>query len=228
MYLKVLTNTLPSALESRMYNESSAEGAGRLNITIEYVHPESSDDRETLLEGQHFTRTVRGKRQGVRKGEVIPVENNNAVMAEIAKTSKQELMARFGNNMPSVPKSRADSTVQLEREPVYIGGSYCKYSREVSQTPWNEKYGKLELSVQSLIADQIVEVYKPQQVKFMAAGREDVDVRMLGDGRCIGTHRPRTSQALSRAHPQAGKYISRAHMRTRSYNLRTVRSLLIL
>ena len=53
---------------------------------------------------------------------------------------------------------------------------------QVSQSPWNEAHGEVKHSVQSLISDVVALHYGAEHVKFMAAGREDLDVRMLGTG----------------------------------------------
>lgn len=54
---------------------------------------------------------------------------------------------------------------------------------QVSQTPWNEAHGDVKHSVQSLIVAVVGSQYEAEHVKFMGAGREDLDVRMLGTGR---------------------------------------------
>lgn len=40
-----------------------------------------------------------------------------------------------------------------------------------------------ETSIQDIIAEPAVKIFKPVDVKFHSGGREDIDVRMLGDGR---------------------------------------------
>ncbi|KAI3797028.1 hypothetical protein L1987_39718 [Smallanthus sonchifolius] len=68
--------------------------------------------------------------------------------------------------------------------PVYIGGRYLKLSRNVSQTRWiidDERKG--EASVEELIGENILPMCNGDGYKFHAAGREDIDVRMLGSGR---------------------------------------------
>jgi tRNA pseudouridine synthase 10 len=54
---------------------------------------------------------------------------------------------------------------------------------QVSQTPWNEAHGDVRHSVQSLIVAVVGSQYEAEHIKFMGAGREDLDVRMLGTGR---------------------------------------------
>ncbi|XP_059459456.1 uncharacterized protein LOC132189009 isoform X2 [Corylus avellana] len=70
------------------------------------------------------------------------------------------------------------------RTPIYFGGRYMKYSRNVSQTRWiidDERMG--EASVEEIIGSNILPMCKGDNHKFHAAGREDIDVRMLGSGR---------------------------------------------
>lgn len=63
-------------------------------------------------------------------------------------------------------------------------GRYCKYSRNVSQTPWIVDGKKVhEGSVEELISEHVLPLTLAEKVKFSASGREDVDVRMLGQGR---------------------------------------------
>lgn len=75
-------------------------------------------------------------------------------------------------------------TIHCYRSSIYIGGRYLKYSRNVSQTRWvidDERMG--EASVEEIIGGAILLIFKGDNYKFHAAGREDIDVRMLGTGR---------------------------------------------
>ncbi|KAI3797300.1 hypothetical protein L1987_32556 [Smallanthus sonchifolius] len=75
-------------------------------------------------------------------------------------------------------------TLTFSTAPVYIGGRYLKLSRNVSQTRWiidDERKG--DASVEELIGENILPTCNGDGYKFHAAGREDIDVRMLGSGR---------------------------------------------
>jgi hypothetical protein len=103
-------------------------------------------------------------------------------------------------------------TAVLWRNAVFVKGRYCKFSRSLSQTPWLvEGSTRVDAgcSVEELIGNVVARLYKepwvlpggaagdatptdvsslspsqqPPRFQFHAAGREDVDVRMLGDGR---------------------------------------------
>ncbi|CAI6008240.1 unnamed protein product [Closterium sp. NIES-65] len=80
--------------------------------------------------------------------------------------------------------SKKDEAAAAVAESVYIAGRYLKFSRALSQSPWtvdDEQMG--DGSVQDLIASHLLPLLQPLSHKFQAAGREDIDVRMLGSGR---------------------------------------------
>jgi tRNA pseudouridine synthase 10 len=86
---------------------------------------------------------------------------------------------------PIAPTERAkfDSVVLLNASS-HVGGRYLKFSREYSQTPWAIKGQKLaEYSVSECFADIIRKYHRADDTKFVTAGREDANVRMLGTGR---------------------------------------------
>lgn len=63
-------------------------------------------------------------------------------------------------------------------------------SRRLSHSPWTlgtnqdgEEERKTESSVQEVLAQRIVPLLDADGYNFLSAGREDLDVRMLGSGR---------------------------------------------
>ncbi len=90
----------------------------------------------------------------------------------------------------------ADAAVCLQIRSVYIYGRYKKLMRGIPQTRWSCRacHGKgceecgftgqmgVE-SVEELIATRVIEAMSAVDTVFHGAGREDVDARMLGDGR---------------------------------------------
>lgn len=74
--------------------------------------------------------------------------------------------------------------VSLKNEPLFIAGRYLKFSRVLSQTPWVVDNGALFMSsVQERITSGVEKYISYKDIKFSSSGREDVDVRMLGNGR---------------------------------------------
>jgi len=86
--------------------------------------------------------------------------------------------------------------VKLQVSPVYIKGRYRKLVRGIPQTRWpcrhcrgkgcekcNYTGKRYSTSVEEIIAGPFLEAFKGKSEAFHGAGREDIDVRMLGDGR---------------------------------------------
>ncbi|WOF15755.1 tRNA pseudouridine(54/55) synthase Pus10 [Methanoplanus sp. FWC-SCC4] len=86
--------------------------------------------------------------------------------------------------------------VDVQINPLYIYGRYCKYERGIPQTRWHcrECRGKgcercnftgkmYQDSVEELIGNPILEVCDAKDAVLHGAGREDIDARMLGTGR---------------------------------------------
>jgi tRNA pseudouridine synthase 10 len=86
--------------------------------------------------------------------------------------------------------------VELDIAPLFIAGRYNKFSREIPQTIWpcrvchgkgcDHCHGKGKMyptSVQEIIGDIAVEMCEGKEHFFHGMGREDIDARMLGDGR---------------------------------------------
>ncbi|MEM0155695.1 MAG: tRNA pseudouridine(54/55) synthase Pus10 [Thermoplasmataceae archaeon] len=86
--------------------------------------------------------------------------------------------------------TRYDS-VEIRVKSLYIRGTYTKLRRDLPQTRWI--YGSdLNESVESIIGEPLREMTGCGNYFLHAAGREDVDVRMLGNGRefVVEAHSP--------------------------------------
>ncbi|XP_015922078.1 tRNA pseudouridine synthase Pus10 [Parasteatoda tepidariorum] len=111
------------------------------------------------------------------------VYNRTAVLKAIDKLSST--IKKLYTLPPSAPdKSLTFSEIRCTHAPLYLGGRYNKYSRVLSQTPWivdGERH--MESSVSELITDIVEKHIQADKIVFSASGREDVDVKMLGNGR---------------------------------------------
>ncbi|XP_032538935.1 putative tRNA pseudouridine synthase Pus10 isoform X2 [Chiroxiphia lanceolata] len=73
---------------------------------------------------------------------------------------------------------------EFSSEKLPVNGRYNKYSRNLPQTPWIiDGERKLESSVEELISEHLMAEFKADSFNFSSSGREDVDVRTLGNGR---------------------------------------------
>ncbi len=96
------------------------------------------------------------------------------------------------------PAGRKGGPPPRQRVRVFLEGRYRKYVRDLPQTifycprckgrkggcDFCGGFGKLTKdSIQELIARKALRAFKSRKGKFHGAGREDIDVRMLGEGR---------------------------------------------
>jgi tRNA pseudouridine synthase 10 len=90
----------------------------------------------------------------------------------------------------------ANNRVDFQINPLFIEGRYRKLIRGIPQTRWPcrkcrgkgcercDFTGKMyPESVEELMAETVLKATKGSESKFHGAGREDIDVRMLGRGR---------------------------------------------
>ena len=77
---------------------------------------------------------------------------------------------------------RGDSSLLIP--PLLLGGRYVKLGRYISQLPWTRKDGsrKYKLSIYEA-CQSILKALNGEKLVLHAAGREDADARVLGDGR---------------------------------------------
>ena len=86
--------------------------------------------------------------------------------------------------------------VNIQINPLYIEGKYNKFKRGIPQTKWpctkckgrgceecNHTGKQYPESVEELISEHVLKLTKGREAKFHGAGREDIDVLMLGSGR---------------------------------------------
>ena len=91
---------------------------------------------------------------------------------------------------------RDDPKVRIQINPLYIEGKYNKFKRGIPQTKWpctkckgrgceecNGTGKQYPESVEELISEHFLKLTQGRETKFHGAGREDIDVLMLGSGR---------------------------------------------
>ncbi len=98
-------------------------------------------------------------------------------------------------DIKAIVDTRFDS-VDIEISPLFIYGRYKKLSREIPQTKWICKRcrgkgcekcggtGKMyEISVEEIIGEPLLHMTSGEDFILHGMGREDIDAKMLGDGR---------------------------------------------
>ena len=188
-YVKqALRRCLYSQLEVQLAPVTSAVDSP-FQVVVKLDHSQSGMECDLMAEAWpdvfcHKRRRKRGRRwqgkQAVgRRGEKWNI--NTVTLSKALSTATAET---FPNTFPLTVEEPCSLSISLHHSSVFIGGRYCKYSRKLPQTPWLiDGVRKVETSVQELICVHIQRLVRSPEVKFSSSGREDCDVRMLGNGR---------------------------------------------
>ncbi|EHB15559.1 Putative tRNA pseudouridine synthase Pus10 [Heterocephalus glaber] len=152
------------------------DGKSLFEVSVVFAHPETVEDC-------HFLGTICPDCFKPAKNKQS-VFTRMAVMKALNKIKEEDFCKQF----PCPPNSPKAVCTVLEIEcahgAVFVAGRYNKYSRNLPQTPWIiDGERKLESSVEELISDHLLTVFKAESFNFSSSGREDVDVRTLGNGR---------------------------------------------
>ncbi|XP_072239728.1 tRNA pseudouridine synthase Pus10 [Leuresthes tenuis] len=160
-------------------------------VGMEFSHPETDSDCHFLAKAcpDCFTST----------------KNKPSVFTRIAVIKALEKIpdAKFLKLYPcppTQPTSCISQNVHCLHVSVFIAGRYNKFCRSLPQTPWViDGERRMESSVEELIAVPILSAFRADGFNFSSSGREDVDVRTLGNGRpfameLLNPHRSRFSK----------------------------------
>ncbi|KAF7282622.1 hypothetical protein GWI33_002340 [Rhynchophorus ferrugineus] len=147
-----------------------------LLITICY----GDDDKEV-----ENMKQIIAKKSSRRRCVDIEVSRNN--IFEFLKDINPEKFENTFTTPPVIPeKNIFIEKVELTADPIYLGGRYLKFKRNVGQTPWViDGVSVSEHNIQDIIFDAVCISFgcSRDMMTFCASGREDLDVRMLGTGR---------------------------------------------
>jgi len=149
----------------------------------------SKIDEEILEKEQNLLNFV-----GSDFSESIKIEINREVGKLLEKKLGKEV--NFENPTIMIVIDTSFDSIYLQISSLYIYGRYKKYKRDIPQTRWFCKIcrgkgckkcnytGKLyDNSVEELIAFKFLKKTKGVDESLHGCGREDIDVRMLGNGR---------------------------------------------
>lgn len=131
---------------------------------------------------------------GIAHGESIRHEFGRVYGKAIAKATGKAADYLKPDIVPVI--NPFQETVRLQINPLFVGGRYRKLVRDIPQSEWWCKRcrgrgcprcggtGKLyPASVEAYVSKPLLETAGGGESFFHAAGREDIDVRMLGSGR---------------------------------------------
>ncbi|KAK3141803.1 hypothetical protein QOZ80_4BG0338510 [Eleusine coracana subsp. coracana] len=180
-------------LEKQM---NAKHGNNSFRIRLTYTHSDASQKLQSLLPNDNGRKRKAESRNGMDTSSEAHAsnsiyDNDKHSISEsdsfIYKTLEGIQDQEFCNLVQLPPEKVAQSchlVISCLRSPIYIGGRYLKLSRNVSQSCWiidDERMG--DASVEEIIGEAVRAICRGDSCKFHAAGREDIDVRMLGSGR---------------------------------------------
>jgi tRNA pseudouridine synthase 10 len=130
------------------------------------------------------------------------VSHGESLRKEFARTIGKRIAERSGKNVDFrkpeivVLVEPFSSLVRLQVNPLFIAGRYRKLVRSIPQSKWfcSDCWGKgcvkcnwtgkmYPESVQEIVENPLLEATGGAASSFHASGREDIDARMLGNGR---------------------------------------------
>ncbi|NXX55681.1 PUS10 synthase, partial [Scopus umbretta] len=153
-----------------------ADGKSLFEVSVVFAHPETEEECHFLAAAcPDCFKPAKNKQS---------VFTRMAVIKALEKIKEEDFLKHF----PCPPSSPKNLCVALEIQcnngAVFVAGRYNKYSRNLPQTPWIiDGERKLESSVEELISEHLMAEFKAESFNFSSSGREDVDVRTLGNGR---------------------------------------------
>jgi len=154
---------------------------------------------DTFLVGCRVLPEILIKEEKIQKSLELDVENiKKEINREIGKKLSVKLEKEVDFEYPDIVimVDLVNSSIDIQINPIFIESRYRKLIRGIPQTKWpcreckgkgcpNCNYtGKMyHESVEELISAVPFELSLGSNSKFHGAGREDIDVRMLGNGR---------------------------------------------
>lgn len=170
-------------------------------ITAEIIKKieDESIQFSTFLIGSRLPTEFLKKEENIHKNLDLDVENlKKEINREIGKDLSLKINKEVDFDSPDIVimVDLIKNKINVQINPIFIEGRYRKLKRGIPQTKWpcrecngagcphcNYTGQMYPQSVESLISPPALEYAQGKSSKFHGAGREDIDVRMLGRGR---------------------------------------------
>ena len=188
-----------------------------MTLHVNYRHDATASEHHALmaqLVGQHDTAYAKRKRHSSGQPQELDSIKNVTRMLGMGARADALISGSAALSSPMAAAAACAARVAVERAPVALTGRYCKESRSLPQSPWLiDGSRKAAGSVAECMTEVLVGAYGATEGVFHSAGREDVDVRMLGTGRpfmiellCARTpyHSPEAIEAMAAKINQCG------------------------
>lgn len=153
----------------------------------------------TFLIGCRVSPEILSKEEEIQKNLELDVENikkeiNREIGKKLYSTLNKEV--EFDNPNIVIMVDFVNDNIDIQLNPIFIEGRYRKLVRGIPQTKWpcgkcrgkgcpscNYTGKQYPETVEELISPEAVKLARGSESKFHGAGREDIDVKMLGSGR---------------------------------------------
>ncbi|XP_020495310.1 putative tRNA pseudouridine synthase Pus10 [Labrus bergylta] len=161
-------------------------------VGVEFTHPETDVDCHFLASTCPDCFKATKNKQSVF--------TRMAVVKALEKISEAKFLKHYPCPPVKPTSSCSSQDVQCLHVSIFVAGRYNKFCRNLPQTPWLiDGERRMESSVEELIAAPILSSFRADGFNFSSSGREDVDVRTLGNGRpfameLLNPHRSRLSK----------------------------------
>ncbi|KAJ2905084.1 hypothetical protein GGI21_004209 [Coemansia aciculifera] len=153
-----------------------------MRIDIGYSHAASANDHQFLIDREGSSiKTKTFRKHGVYH---TTGDSKTAVLSELDLCHDDDFESRFACPPPAIAQPATVGSLVFKRAPIFIGGRYLKLERNISQTPFFVGERRItELSIADVVGEPIKALVRCDAYNLVGSGREDADVRMLGDGR---------------------------------------------
>ncbi|XP_077425918.1 tRNA pseudouridine synthase Pus10 isoform X2 [Vanacampus margaritifer] len=147
-----------------------------LEVSVGFTHPETDGDCHFLASACPDCFKATKNKQSVF--------TRMAVVKALEKIPDGKFIKQWACPPSRPVSSCTPQDVQCVHASVFVAGRYNKFCRSLPQTPWLiDGQRRMESSVEELIAAPVMAAFAAQGFNFSSSGREDVDVRTLGNGR---------------------------------------------
>ncbi|PIA19659.1 hypothetical protein COEREDRAFT_90360 [Coemansia reversa NRRL 1564] len=219
--------TIRYMISERLSSACNVEmtGDSEMRVDVMFGHQESATEHLFLFEREKSSVKLKTFR---KKGVIMTTGDSKAsVLNELAACSEDEFRADT-SCPPSTVSTKAEiNMVTMKRASLFVGGRYLKLKRNISQTPFVIEGRRItEDSVAEIIGEPIKLITGCDSYNLVGSGREDSDVRMLGNGRpfyieCIN---PRIKKHSVEKIQQIQKTLLEENSSVQVYNLQIIQS----
>jgi tRNA pseudouridine synthase 10 len=169
--------------------QSTAKSIPQINIEIKTSEPgENNEDNDSNIQ-----QPAKKKSRYEGRKEHQNVLKANEVLGSVLKEKSLQQLGKQYTCPPVIPSTDTSTNllnldIVVYHSPIYFSGRYLKLQRGLPQSPWlirddPEATNAMQGSLEEYIGKVFKKYTNAETWKFDSAGREDIDVRMLGKGR---------------------------------------------